>query len=114
MDLLVPAFAAGIGFIVIVELFELLHPNTSVSIKLYVVFTAGLTEMLEDGEVNPAGIEVHEYVFPDMAAAPRFVVLPEHIAVLEPALADGRFAAVNCEPPFNVFDLPGVKLISVW
>ena len=40
--------------------------------------------------MNPLGLDVHEYVFPDTAVAPMEVELPEQILVLVPAVALGN------------------------
>ena len=53
------------------------------------VFAAGLTEGLLLVEVNPEGLLVQLYVSPITEVFPISVELPLHIAVAEPAEADG-------------------------
>ena len=53
--------AAGIGFIVIVTGFDLMHPvAVIVSVRVYVVLTAGITVGLDEIEEYPTGELAHE------------------------------------------------------
>ena len=56
---LVPAFVAGNGFTITMTLFDFLQPvDVTVSVSANVVVAAGETEMEDEVEVVPVGLEV--------------------------------------------------------
>lgn len=58
---LLPVFADGNEFTVILTEFDLVHPvDVIVSVKVYVVVVVGFILGFEFVEVNPVGFEAHE------------------------------------------------------
>ena len=53
------------------------------------MFVVGLTDAFAEVEVNPLGLEVQEYVFPETDVAPILMLCPVHNAWFPPVLADG-------------------------
>ena len=91
-----PANAAGNGFTVTTRLLLLAHPvAVTVSVTVYVVVTAGLTDGFASVDVKPAGTELQLYVLPATAAAPITVLCPAQMILADPATAAGNGLTVT-------------------
>ncbi len=108
MALLTPAFAAGFGLTVTTTVFVVEQVPLD-SVRLYVVVVVGDTDGLDTVDVNPVGVDVHEYVLPVTDAAPIVVELPVQMAFADPVVAAGTGFTVMT----TVFVVEHVPLDSV-
>ena len=80
-----------IGLTVTKTLFVVLQPVVvTVSVKVNVVVTAGVTVGLAAEELNPVGADDQIYSLPATAVAPNGVEIPAQMATSDPACAAGK------------------------
>lgn len=70
----------------------------------------GDTDGFDEVEVNPLGLEVQEYVFPETEDAPILVLCPEQIVFAIPAFALGKGFTVTITESVLVQPVPAVSV----
>ena len=88
--------AEGKVFTVTVTGFDFVQPvAVIVSVRVYEVVEAGVTDGFDEVEEKPDGELVQEYVWPAVDAAPIEIELPRQIAVLAITEAEGKVFTVT-------------------
>src|SRR5207245_2006120 len=67
----------------------------SVTVNLYLVVRTGITIGFAIKELNPGGLLLHEYLFPEIADEPKVSVLPKQMLVFTPAFIMGRIVSIS-------------------